>query len=248
MNVVTVSTESGTFVVENSGNMTGLVNFDDNNNGLAETNPVFRNVEYDIDNYGAITPISKSFLQDESVNFMQYLIKHFARKATMTENTEIFAELAVNKTPVPVATLADIKRVVNVDLDPALKAISVVALNQDAFSFLDELEDGMGRPLLQPNPSQATDYLLLGLPVYVFSNAEMPTTGDEIGGYSAPIYVGALSEGAIFFDRDVYEVGISEDAGFTKNQIIAKVVERFDVKQADVDAYVLAGVTVGATV
>ena len=162
----------------------------------------------------------------------------------MTENSEIFAELARGKVATPVATLADIKRVVNVDLDPAIKAISVVATNQDGFQFLDELEDGMGRPLLQPNPSQATDYLLLGLPLYVFSNAELATTGDEVGGYTAPIFVGALSEGGIFFDRNVYEVGISEDAGFTSNQVIARVVERFDVKQADTGAYAIATVAI----
>jgi HK97 family phage major capsid protein len=241
LNVVTVQTPSGSFVVEDSGSLTMLVNFDEDNTGLAEQNPIFRNVEYTIDNYGAVTPISRSFLQDETANFMNYLSGLFARKAVRTENAEIFTELRVGKTAVPVAGLGDLKRVVNIDLDPSLKAISVIAMNQDAYNYLDQLEDGMGRPLLQPNPSQATDYLMLGLPVYVFSNVEMPTVGEL-----APMFVGALSAGCTFFDRDVYEVAVSSEAGFRQNQVVARVVERFDVKQTDADSYILAEIDVVA--
>lgn len=246
LDVVSVTTESGSFVVEDTSTMTGLTNFDDTTTGLTETNPKFRNIEYKVVNYGNITPVAKSFLQDETANFMAYLSKHFARKAVMTENTKIFAELKTGKTSVAVADLKGLKKVVNVNLDPAIKSMAVIVTNQDGFQFFDEMEDGNGRPLLQPNPSQETEYLLLGRPLHVFSNAELPTTGTTTK--KAPVFIGALSEGAKFFDRGVYEVGVSEHAGFKQNQVVAKVVERFDVKQSDADAYVLAEVTVVAGV
>lgn len=231
IDVVPVGTESGSFVVEDTSTMTGLVNFDDDNTGLAEAQPKFRNVEYKVDNYGVITPVAKSFLQDETANFMSYLSKHFARKAILTENTQIFAELKRGKTPTSISEINDIKKIVNVDLDPAIKAMSVVIVNQTGFNRLDKMEDLNGRPMLQPDPSDSTKMLLLGLPVHVFSNKEL--AGDTI-------IIGAISEGVKFFDRGVYEVAVSAEAGFTKNQMVARVVERFDVKQADADAYVVA--------
>lgn len=244
--IVPVGTESGSFVVEDSASMVELVNFDESTTGLAEQTPTFKNVEYKVANYGSVTPISKSFLQDETANFMSYLNSHFAKKAIRTENSKIFAALKLGKTGKAITDIASIKKLVNTEIDPAVKAISVVATNQDGFNALDALEDKNGRPMLQADPSNATQYLLLGMPVHVFSNAELPTTGTTTK--KAPIFIGALSEAVKFFDRGVYEVAVSTEAGFTKNQHVARVVERFDVKQADADAYVMAEVTVVAGV
>lgn len=235
---VTVGTESGSFVVEDLSAMAGLVNFDDDNAGLAESQPKFRNLEYKVKNYGTITPVAKAFLQDETANFMSYLNGHFAKKAIMTENTEIFAALKTGKTAVAVTDIASIKKVVNTQVDPAIKAIAVIATNQDGFNAMDQLEDANGRPMLQMNPANPTEYLLLGMPVHVFSNRELPSVAGK-----APIFIGSLADGAKFFDRGVYEVAVSQEAGFKQNQVVARVVERFDVKQADADAYVLAEIT-----
>jgi HK97 family phage major capsid protein len=231
--VIPVTTESGSFVVEDTSTLTDLINFDDTTTGLPEVNPKFKDVQYKVVNYGAITPIAKSFLQDETANFMNYLNGFFARKAVRTENTKIFAELKTGKTVSPLTDLASIKKVVNVTLDPALSAISVWVMNQDAFNKIDTMQDTTGKPLLQPDPSNATSKMLLGLPVHVFSNAELPSVATK-----GQIFVGALREGCKFFDREVYEVAISQEAGFTKNQVVARIVERFDVKQADAAAYV----------
>jgi HK97 family phage major capsid protein len=240
--VVPVSTESGSFVMEDSASLTELVNFNDTNTGLAEQTPAFKNVEWAVKNYGAVTPIAKAFLQDETANFMAYLSGLFARKAIRTENKKAFEVLPTGKTAKAVTDLKSLKKVVNVDLDPAIKGISVFAMNQDGFNFFDAMEDGNGRPLLQQDPVNKTQYLLLGLPVHVFSNAELPTTGTTTK--KARIFVGAISEGVKFFDRGVYEVAISTEAAFTKAQTVARVIERFDVKQGDVGAYEMIEVDV----
>lgn len=113
-------------------------------------------------------------------------------------------------------------------LDPAIADNAVVVVNQTAFSRLDQMEDENGRGLLQPNPADATKTILLGHEVHVFSDAEL--SGEAM-------FIGDLNEGVKFFDRGVYEVAISSEAGFTKNQTVARCVERFDVKQSDKDAY-----------
>src|SRR5699024_10892889 len=65
VDVVTTGTDKGNFVMEEGANVTQLVNFDEDNDGLDEQAPKFKNIAYQIANYGAITPISNSFLQDE---------------------------------------------------------------------------------------------------------------------------------------------------------------------------------------
>lgn len=231
VDVITTSTDAGSFVIEEGANVTALVNFDEDNNGLDVQAPKFKNVAYKIGAYGAITPISNSFLQDETGNFMSYLNRLFARKAIHTENTKIFAELKAGKTAKKVADIKAIKDALH-KLDPAISANAVVVVNQTAFARLDQLEDGNGRPLLQANPADATQMMLLGRPVHLFSDAELP----NVAGRGA-MFIGDLREGVKFFDRNVYEVAVSTEAGFTKNQTVARVVERFDVKQGDATAY-----------
>ncbi|MBP1967981.1 HK97 family phage major capsid protein [Virgibacillus natechei] len=235
VDVVPTSTKAGSFPVEKGGNNTELVNFDEDNTGLAEQTPKFTNVEYSVAAYGAITPLSNSFLQDEAGNFMSYLNRLFAKKAIKTENSKIFAALKQGKTAKSVTDIKSIKALFNKDLDAAIAENARVITNQTGFQFLDEMEDKQGRPLLQPNPANATQKLLQGRVVEVFSDKELPNVSGK-----APIYVGSFTDAIKMFDRGVYEVAISKEAGFTKNQTVARVIERFDVKKADADAYVYA--------
>lgn len=236
--VVPVTTESGSYVMED-GEPTELVPFDEDNVSLAEYQPTFKNMEYKVKNYGNITPISRSFLQDETANFMNYLNGLFAKKAIRTENSRIFAELKRGKVAEVVTDMKSIKKIINVGVDPSLKNLSVIATNQDGFNALDMIEDKDGRGLLQPIATDATRFTILGMEVHVFSNVELPSV--EL---KAPIFVGSLSEGVKFFDRNVYEVAVSTEANFKQNQNVARVVERFDVKQADSEAYVYGEIAV----
>jgi HK97 family phage major capsid protein len=240
--VVPVGTESGSHPMEDISTMTELVAFDDTTSGLPETNPKFTNIDWKVANYGAITPMARTFLQDETGGFLNYLIRFFAKKAVMTENKKAFAELIRAKTPTAVTTLKGLKKVFNVDLDPAIADLSVVVCNQSAFQWLDELETNDGKPLLQPDPTQPTRKLLDGKVVHVFSNRELPNTTGATP--QSVMFIGALTEGVKLFDRGVYEVAISTEAGFTKNQHIARVIERFDVKQGDAGSYVYVNLPV----
>jgi HK97 family phage major capsid protein len=240
--VVPVGTETGSHPMEDISTLSELVAFDDTTSGLPETNPKFTNIDWKVANYGAITPMARTFLQDETGGFLNYLFRFFAKKAVLTENKKTFAELIRAKTPTSVSTLKGLKKVINVDLDPAIADMAVVVCNQSAFQWLDELETTDGKPLLQPDPTQPTRKLLDGKVVHVFANRELPNTTDATP--QSVMFIGALSEGAKLFDRGVYEVAISTEAGFVKNQNIARVIERFDVKQGDAGAYVYVNLPV----
>lgn len=49
-------------------------------------------------------------------------------------------------------------------------------MNSETFLVIDLLKDADGRPMLQPNPSQETDYILLGLPVELTDALSSPDT------------------------------------------------------------------------
>lgn len=78
---------------------------------------------------------------------------------TITNNGILKAQLekltagAVAKTD---DALAAIKKVLNVELDPAISVLSTIIVNQDGFNYLDALKDDNGRPLLMPDPTNAT--------------------------------------------------------------------------------------------
>ena len=109
-------------------------------------------------------------------------------------------------------------------------------MNQDGFDHLDNEVDANGRPLLQPDVTQASNKSLFGLPVHVVSNDHLPTTGTTTK--KAPIYFGNFVEGLKFFDRNVYSVAISSEAGFKQNMTLLRVIERYDVAQGDASAYI----------
>jgi HK97 family phage major capsid protein len=243
--VVPVGTESGSHPMEDLSTLSELVAFDDTTSGLPETNPKFTNIDWKVANYGAITPMARTFLQDETGGFLNYLIRFFAKKAVLTENKKAFAQMIVGKTAKAVSSLAALKKVFNVDLDPAIADLAVVVVNQSAFQWLDELEAD-GKPLLQPDPTQPTRKLLFGKVVHVFADRELPNTTGATP--KSIMFVGAMTEAVKLFDRGVYEVAISTEAGFTKNQHIARVIERFDVKQGDMGAYVYVNLPVSAAV
>src|SRR5699024_6078485 len=231
VDVIPTSTDKGSFVMEEGANLTELINYDADNEGLTKQNPKFKNVVYSITNYGAITPVSNSFLQDEQGDFLSYLNRLFARKAIHTENKKIFAEAKQGKTAVQVDSIDGIKAELH-KLDPTISENAVFAVNQTAIALLDQMKDKNGRGLLQPNPADATQMMVLGRPVHVFSDVELPNVADR-----GAMFIGDLNEGVKFFDRDVYEVAISTEAGFTRTQTVARCVERFDVKKGDKDAY-----------
>lgn len=238
------STKTGTFVYEDLSTLTNLVNFSDSSIGDLDSTsqPKFRQVPYSVKDYGALLPISNQLLQDEDAQLIDYIGRWFAKKAIRTENAQIFAALKTGKTVKALADWKDLKKSINKDIDPIVTANAVVCTNQDGFDVLDSALDNYGRPVLQPDPTNPTQRLFMGKPVYVFSNVELPTTGTTTK--KAPIFYGALPEGCTFVDRGVYEVKTSTEAGFTKNVTYVRCIERFDVIQTDTDAYVYGEFTV----
>ena len=178
--------------------------------------PAFAKVTYTVGKYGLIVPCSNELMNDNVANLFAYLARWFAKKQVITENGLILTALrtltasALNTSTVD--GIAGIKAVLNKILDPALSVSAKIFVNQDGFDYLDQLVDDNGRGLLQPDPTNATLYKVLGRQVVVLSNAQLPTdtTGTDP---VADCFIGEGYEFGTLFVREGFEVTSTDIGG-----------------------------------
>lgn len=182
-------------------------------------------IAWNVKDYGDIIPVSRQVLQDENCGLMAFIGQRFAKKAVYTENAKILEVLEANEN---VVTDADImkglNKALNVELDPANAMNAVIICNQTKFDALDNMVDGNDRPMLQPMPADPTRKMYKGHEVVVMADKEL-----DLDGY----IVADMANAVLFADRMGVEVAISEEAGFTRNVVYARVIERFDVQAID---------------
>lgn len=237
VDVEVTNTNAGSFVNEKLSTVTELADLTEGQD-ITETSISFDKLTYAIKDKGALLPVSNTLLQDEAGNLLSYVGRWFSKKAVKTENKDIITVLKAGKTsPTTIATVADLTKSMNGDLDPDLLDGAIVITNQDGFAVLDDEVDEMGRPMLQPDPTNATRKLFKGLQIAVLSNANLATVDSK-----APIFLGNLKEAVRFEDRNVYELAVSKEAGFTKNITYLRCIERYDVILKDADAYIYGAI------
>lgn len=205
----------------------------------SDDQPVFAKITYTLTKYGLILPVSNELANDEVANLFGYIARWFAKKDTILENGLLLGALddltavALNATD----PIADLKKALNVDLDPAISLGAVVLTNQSGFNALDQLQDANDRPLLQPDPTNATVRRVFGRPVHVVSDAQLPPDGTN---NKADIYIGDGHEYATMFTRQGLEI-VSTDIGgaaFTTDSIQVRGITRKGVSKFDTAAMV----------
>ena len=166
--------------------------------------PAFAKVTYSCGKYALILPVSNELMSDNVANLFAYIGRWFAKKLVITENNLLITALRTLTATSVTATkeLNALKTAKNVTLDPAISDLSTWIMNQTAFDVLDQLLDNDDRPLLQPDPTNATAKQLLGLPTRRVSNATMgaPTTN------KSDIFVGYGKEFATLFQVEGFQL------------------------------------------
>lgn len=223
----------------------GLVEFEDGDTIVEETNPKFRAIKFAIKHFGKLIPISRILLGAEKAGLMGYINRWFVKNAIISENAKIFATLKAGYnegTPKAIAGWKELKKSITVDLDPSCLIGGVIATNQSGFACLDAEEDNDGRPVLQPNPANPTEKLFQGLPVKVFPDAQLA----NIDATHFPMIYGATKAGATFVEYGALEFNVSEHYLFGKNQNCIRVIEGFDVMSTDTSAYIYGSFSASA--
>lgn len=248
VNVESVSTLSGSRVIEKKADQTPFDNVEEEAEFPEVSTPQFENIEYKVKKKGGILKVSRELLQDTAENILGYLRKWIAKKAKATRNFMIVAK--INEITAgdekAIDDIDDLKDIFNLELDPAIAATSSVVTNQSGFNWLDKLKDSDGKYVLQPNPTQATQKLLFGkYPVIVVSNKTFPSFKDATN-EKYPFVCGDLKEAITIFDRESLSIEMSSEAGdlWAKDQNGIKVRERLDIKAVDTEAIIKAEVTV----
>ncbi len=209
--------------------------------------PSFRKIDYTVEKYALIVPISNELLKDSDQNLIAYLSRWFAKKGVITENKLLLTLLsplnAAAETAAAGKELAAIKKALNVNLDPAISISSSFVTNQDGFNYLDTLEDKQGRPLLQPNPVSGTSKMLLSRSVHVMSNAVLPSTDG-----AAPLYIGDFKQYGTMFRRKALEIASTNIGGNSWNTDSTEVrgIMRLGAETYDTEAATAVTLTLPA--
>lgn len=213
-----------------------LTSFDELNE-IAQTDIDFSQVTYDIKTYGDIIPVARELLQDTDVDLIGLIGRRFARKAVNTENDQILT-VVKEKSATEGTDYKAIQTALNKTLDPEISATARIFTNQSGFDYLDSLTDTQGRPLLTVSLADPAQRLFKGRPITVLKDTILAGDSGKL-----PFIVGSLADYIHFFERSGVEVATSMEAGFTKNAVLFRCIERFGVTKVDADAIACINIT-----
>lgn len=256
--VVPVSTNKGRRTYQTKATATGFSKVGEMAAIGALAEPHYTKVEFAIDKYAGYIPMSNELKADSDANIVNELSRWFALNSTAGRNKAIL-DVIKTKAQTPLATLNDIKKVVNVTLGSAYKPTTAIYVNDDGLNFLDSLEDSNGRPLLNADPTAPVNMRLrVGanlIPVINVPNSVMPSVtvegeSDAPDVTTAPIIIGDLAEAVTIFDRQHLSIAQSDTAtvgsinAFEQDVTVIRGIERFDCVKVDADAFVYGGIVV----
>ncbi|MGL4699097.1 MAG: phage major capsid protein [Apilactobacillus waqarii] len=236
VNVESVSTLSGSRVYEKWSDVTPLANLDADDETIGDNDdPKLAIVKFLIKRYSGISTVTNTLLKDTAENILVWLSSWIAKKVVVTRNKEIIAVMnAVPKKPT-VAKFDDIKDMVSTAVDPAVATTSFFLTNVSGLAVLNKVKDAMGNYLLQPDPTQSDVKVIDGKQVKVLSDRWLP---DVSGAH--PLYFGDLKQAVTLFDREQMSL-LSTNIGagaFEKDLTKIRVIDRFDVRATDSEAFV----------
>ena len=237
--VETVSTNTGSRV-RDTAPTNGFTKVAEMGTISKDDKPAFTKVEFTVEDYALIVPVSNDLLSDTDQNLLAYLSRWLGKKAVITENKLLLTLLtALDGSAASITesgALKAIKKMVNVTLDPIFGVSASFLTNQSGFNFLDSLEDRNGRPLLQINPADRTQYMVGGRAVHVVSDAVLPNKT------TAPLYVGDFKSFGTLFRRQAMEIASTNIGGnaWNTNSTEVRAITRLAVAKFD-DKAVAAG-------
>lgn len=171
---------------------------------------LIKQIAWTLKSYGSKFTTSRDLLMDSNYDWISELQQTLGDLKDNTDDSLIANALITNAANKVTATdaIADIKTALNVNLKPVDSRNAQIILSQSAYNALDQLKDGFGRPLLQPDPTNATANRLFGKTVIVVDDNLLGKAGE------ANVVVTPL-------DRSIYS--------FNEGQVSGQFLDNFDV-------------------
>lgn len=235
-----VSTPTGSRVFKARAQQTGFAAVLENGDITEKATPTFTNLPYSVVKYAGFMKVTNELLKDSDAAISSTISKWIGDESRVTRNKLILAVLDL-KAKTAIATVDDIKTILNITLDPSFRYTSSIVTNQDGFNWLDNLQDGNGNYLLQPSVVSPTGKQLFGVQVVMVSNADLPTVATK-----APFIVGDLKEAVVMFDRQTLSVMASDvaEGAFLTDVTLFRAIEREQVLTRDAAAFVYGQLTI----
>lgn len=186
--------------------------------------PEFEEVDWAVQTYRGAIPISNESIQDSAVDLVGLIARHANEQKLNTTNYAI-ANVLKSFTAATMSTLDDLKKIINVDLDPAYN--KAIVATQSFYNVLDTLKDGNGRYLLQDSIVSPSGKVLLGMPVFVIEDELFGVKGNTTA------FLGDLNRAILFANR------VDVTVRWVDHNIYGQylqVATRFDTKKADKNA------------
>lgn len=240
VNVEQVSTTSGSRVYEKWSDITALAEIDEEGATIgANDDPQLTTIKYLIKRYAGISTVTNSLLKDTAENIIAWLSNWIAKKVVVTRNVKIIE--AIDTLPTK-PTLAKWDDIIDLEakVDPAIKPTSMFLTNTSGFTALKKVKDAMGNYLMQRDVKSPTGYVIDGFPVKEVADRWLPNKGT-----ARPLYFGDLKQAVTLFDREnmsLLATNIGAGA-FETDTTKIRVIDRFDVRTVDSEAFVPASFT-----
>lgn len=180
--------------------------------------PQFTNVAWEIKTYRGAIPLSQESIDDADVDLVGIVAETIGQMKVNTTNDAIATVLKEFEAKT-VKNLDEIKKLLNVDLEPAYNVSFIVS--QSFYQTMDTLKDKNGRYLLQDSITSVSGKVFLGKPVFVLA--------DEVLGKDTA-FVGDFKRGVLFADRK--DLGLR----WADNEIYGQYLQavlRFGVSKVD---------------
>lgn len=190
--IVKVNSGSGKFpVITHTNNRLNTVLELEQNPELL--NPTITDIKYTVDTYRGYIPLSQEVIDDADYDVVGLIADEIVGQEFNTTNYAIAQELK-KATPKTVATLDDLKNILNVDLKR--RYAGSIIMSASFYNEVDKLKDLEGRYLLQDDITAPSGKSLFGKPVEVLDDTLIGTNeGDMVA------FIGDPSAYCAFFDR-----------------------------------------------
>lgn len=190
---------------------------------------MFTQVQYAVATRAGKIALSNEVVEDAAVDVVAEVKAQLQKLVDNTDNKHII-DLLKTFTKVDVTavdTFDQLKKVNNIELDPALNKMVIV--NQDTFQYLDTVKDKEGRYLLQPDVTAPSGFSLFGNPVAIVSNKVFaPATEGAL-----PMVMGDIEQSVFVARRNQVETQWEQFDYYSQG---LAVIVRNDYQKIDADA------------
>lgn len=240
-----VSAPTGSRVFKARSQQTGFAEVAEDGTIAEKATPQFTQLPYSVKKYAGFFKVTNELLKDSDAAITSTLTNWIGNESRVTRNKLILTVLGT-KAKTAITSADALKKVLNVQLDPAFHSTASILTNQDGFNWLDTLKDGEGNYLLQPSATSPTGKQFAGKPVIMVSNKDLPTDVTTPASPKAPIIIGDLKEAVVMFEREGTAIASSTEAGtaFLNDNTLFRAIEREEVKMRDAEAFVYGQVTI----